>query len=319
MIISKAELIVREKNVMNNQKLQIIYGGYSAEQGLDLTVLGESFIGLNMVLKEYLEISRFNGEVSIRTEKVSDGSIIVEIIFIILSSEMPFNEIRDLLDFLRVVNEAEYKVASAFFNKIDNTSKTINDYYKEYPFHAALMTIALERLAVKLWKATPFYKKSPVPNPQEKLPKRYAKKIYEMIHSRRYKRALKPLMEEQVSYIKMRVSEYEATADHGNFEDYLAEDEKILPDLQNGTVHNFIGEIVALQSTRGETLKVRIHDFEPKYNLLVAYPEEDKKTEDYKNYYKKTANMTVEILRKSLYKKPEFKLIKIEIVQENLV
>lgn len=110
-----------------------------------------------------------------------------------------------------------------------------------------------------------------------------------------------------------------AIIDDNNFENYLSQEEEILPELKNGDTRTLIGEIVALQSTKGEILKFKAFDLPQKYQTLVLYPRGKNKTEHYKDFYKEKVQITAEIYRKSPYKRPELLLKAIHLIQGDLL
>ena len=91
-----------------------------------------------------------------------------------------------------------------------------------------------------------------------------------------------------------------------------------MPEYINGQIYRFSGAIVTLQCVRGDYMKFKINDFDKRYNLLIAYPLDGKKTEDYTKYYKKSVNIDAEIIRESLYKKPKVKIHNIELAQKSI-
>jgi hypothetical protein len=225
-------------------------------------------------------------------------------------STIPFQEVKDLLNFLQVVDQTLYSNASNFFNTIGGTHKAVNDYFRENQFDNNLVTGLMVYFIPKMidWAGKQKSALCTKDDSGNTIPTAYASRLQQMITNGKYKRALKPLTENNISYIRLSAvknSSAMITINESNLGDYLPEEEKILPELENGSTHNFSGEILALQSTRGETLKFKIFGIDSRFQLLTAHPEDNKKTEDYKDYYKKQVNIKAEIFRKTLYKKPE--------------
>jgi len=302
--------------------IYIKYQGINNQTSFDLTTLGESFIGFDIVLKNFIEISDLDGELTIRTEKISEGSVIVHIIMN-LASAMPFLSIKSFIDFLAFTGGKEYALALSFFSAFENTHATINDFYNKYPADAEAINFLLGVFVGKMLEAAKHQKEPPTTESAKKLrlPLTWAKKLHYMIKDKKFKKTVKPIVEGEVDKIQLSVDKYfkELTEiNNENFENYLPENEKILPELENGTTHDFIAELLAIQSTKGEILKFKINNIDPHYDLLIAHPMEETNTEDYIKYYKKNVNLRAEILRKSLYKRPELRILKIENLQTDI-
>ena len=73
-----------------------------------------------------------------------------------------------------------------------------------------------------------------------------------------------------------------------------------------------------MQSTRGERIKIKINEVDPPYQLLTARPADGQDTEDYKEFYKKMVNVKAEVLRASMYKRPEIILHSVEKMEQSL-
>lgn len=301
------------KYVMNDQE----------NTGFDLSSLGESFIGFNTVFKELFEISEISGELEIKTVRISEGSIITEIALNVLTN-IPFDNIKHLQDFLEFTDQELLTQLHNYLSQFQNAHKSINDFFKEFPFDQEVLIVLLTIFITRMVSTAPLEKEKIVIIDREKnkIPQRYAKRLHQMVRERKFKKALKPIIENNVSEIAMsttKVFKKPVSINESNFEDYLGEEEKILPNLQNGDTHSFTGEILALQSTRGEVLKFKAYGIEPKYQLLIAHPSDDQSTEDFMEFYKKEVNIKAEIFRKSLYKKPEIIIKGIELVQQKLI
>jgi len=289
--------------------------------GFDLTTIGESFIGMDSNLKDFFKLSGIDGEFSIKTEKIHEGSISADQI-IQIASTLPFHETKELLDFLYVVGEAEYNIALNFFQTFGNGCKTVNDFIKEYPLVLVPLEPLVSEFIKKLIAVAKFQKNSPRSDETTgNIPLRYAKGLNRMIVEGKFKRTLKPIVEGSATEIIIG-SNLELTdasrISSANFEDYLPEEEKILSELENDSTHTFLGELLGIQSTKGEVLKFKIHNIDERFNLLTAYPAEGKNTENYTQYYKKIVNLKAQVIRESLYKKPELQIIEIDLMQPEI-
>lgn len=291
--------------------------------GFDLSYLGESFVGFNDVFKELFEISEITGELEVRTLRISEGSIVTEIVINVLTS-IPFENIKHFQNFLQFTDISLLTQFNDYFSQLENAHKTLNNYFQENQFDLQFVTVLMTIFLTKMISLTPLEKEKIVlkDKDEKEIPLRYAERLHQMVNQRKYKKALKPLIENNVAEVSLSNTkrfQESVSINEKNFEDYLGEEEKILPELQNGEIHSFTGEILALQSTRGEVLKFKAYGFDPRYQLLIAHPGGNMKTEDYKDYYKKQVNIKAEIYRKSLYKKPEIIIHDIELVQPKLL
>lgn len=290
--------------------------------GYDLGLLGESFTGFNEVFKELFEISQMKGDLIIKTTSISEGSIDVNNIIQVITTSA-FHDVKEFLNFLQVADHSVYQKASVFFSTLGNGHKTINNFFNENQFDNAVITGLIVAFFPKMIAWAGKQKKALFTRDVEgnTLPEVYAKKLQQMITKGKYKKALKPLTENNVSQVQIAATKktyYVISIDETNLGDYLPDEEKILPEFENGDVVNMAGEILALQSTRGETLRFKAYGVDPKYQLLIAHPADGTKTEDYINYYKKQVTIKAQIYRKSLYKKPEIIIEEIQTMQKEL-
>ena len=101
-----------------------IYLKYSFDKqnGLDLESLGESFIGFNRILKDIFEVSNLTGDIEIKTEKITEGSVLLHVTQEILSPQF-FNNISDFLNFLSLADHTLFEHAQNYFNAIENVHK----------------------------------------------------------------------------------------------------------------------------------------------------------------------------------------------------
>ena len=290
------------------------------ETGYDLGLLGESFAGFNEVFKELFQISKINGELDFRTKSITAGSIDVNNIVAVITS-IPFSEIQDFLNFLQVVDDNLYRTAVEYFNAFGNGHKTVNDYFRENGFDSNIVSAVLASFLTKMFEWGGKQKNVLTLEIQDKkIPVNYAKQLQSMVKKGKYKRALNPISQNNIASIALITpqSHQVAQVDETTLSEYLPDEEQILPDLVNGSVHNFTGQILAMQSTRGDNLRFKVFEIDPRFQLLTAYPGDGKKTEDYKDFYKKHVEVKVEVFRKTLFKKPELLIREISVLQQNL-
>lgn len=295
--------------------------------GYDLGLLGESFVGFNDVFKELFEISNIQGDFNFRTTKITEGSIDVANVVEVVLNASPFDSPKELLDFLQIVDAQLHQQASSFFHAFGNAHKSVNDFFKEYEFTGQVLSGLISGLTVLYlpkmvsWAGLQKNQITTEDPRGNRIPEHYATKLQRMVKTGKYKKALKPLSESGIKSVALSSSGknyIQTIIDEESLENYLPEEEKILPDFENGMEVKLTGEILALQSTRGEKIKFKAHGIEQRFQLLTAHPGDDKKTEDYKDFYKKNVNLTAEIYRNSLYKKPEIIIKSIELSQMEL-
>ena len=241
----------------------------------------------------------------------------------IVIEHSPFKEPKDLLDFLQVVSVTLHQQAENFFNAIGNGHKTVNDYFRENQFDNSVVTGLLVLYFPKMlkWAGKQKIKLTTCDEDGNEISERKAKKLQNMVSNGRYKKALKPLTENGISSVKVMTlskDSFEVSIDETQLENYLPEEEAILPELENGNIVNLSGQILALQSTRGEKLKFEAEGINPRYKLLTAHPPDGKNTEDFMDYYKKIVNVRAQVYRKTLYKRPEIIILEIELGQGEL-
>lgn len=301
----------------------IKYRGIQASNDsiVDLVALGESIIGFDALIKEVFRISKMNGDVSISATKTRDGSLIVDILVAVsnIIGSTPFERVEDLLNFLKIVDHNQWEQAGNFFNDLNYTHRTLNDYFAANPLDYTLVCSFIAYLIGKARR----HKHSP---DLDDLPKDYAIALHKAIKARKFKKAISPLIENEATSIEVSddhdfTSQKTVTIDVSNFESYLSEDEEaILPDYENGKVYMFTGAILSIQCIRGETMKIRIHGFNKKYRDLTALPEEGKTTQDYMVFYGKDKTVLIEAMieRNSLYQKPKIHVQKISLQNQPL-
>ncbi len=153
------------------------------------------------------------------------------------------------------------------------------------------------------------------------------KKLHRNIHqSKKTKSFFSPILNNKVEKISLIVEtdnfdfyqNKKLDIDSSNIDKFLGDEDKILPSLKNGVEVTYRGEIVTLQSNRGESLTVHISELDEYFSSFVVYPPEGQKTDAYVNYYKKECELNLEVRRKSLYQKPKFILKDIDILQKSL-
>ena len=283
--------------------------------------LGMSLMGFDSLLKDLAHILRLKGELEIRASSPKQGSIIVQISAILndVGSTLPFDSIGDFLDFLRVAGDGMYGRAHDYFNSIGDAHRTLNDWASKNPLDAMAVTAFLGKAFQKLIaKAKKQEKVSDISDPT--LPKRIAEELNRLILKSGFKKALSPLIEDEVETIEISTeSNFKDSAkiDVGNLLSYLTEEEMILPHLLNGETCRLEGTVTSLKSTRGDSLTFQTEDGAKAFNL-EALPPLGQTSKDFKNFYRERVNMCAVVARKSQYQKPKLKIIEVNLCQPNL-
>ncbi|MBU1613561.1 hypothetical protein KKC87_04005 [Patescibacteria group bacterium] len=306
---------------MEQPNLFIKFKGLNDEP-IDLDLFGESVVGFGKLIPEIFKISGIKGEINVKATKLREGSLIVDVL-IELFTRLPFDNVQDYLDFLRVVGGTAYHTALNEFSPVLQNAvaleRALNDHFARNPLRLLLFA-EFVRESIKWIR---LQKQRPVVYDDRgyQLPAKFAPKYKKLIKEKKFKKVLRPFVEDKITSIKIS-SEPDfreaSTITPENFGDYLSDDEQILSDFENGQTVRLVGQIVSLQSNRGESMKFKANRIPRKYRLLIAYPPDDKTTEDFIEYYKKEVIVEAEVVRRSLYQKPKIILRSIELHQGEL-
>jgi hypothetical protein len=292
---------------------------------VDLATLGESILGFDIAIKEIIRISKINGDVRLSICGTREGSLIADIAIQCTQQVdvLPFDRVEDLLNFLKLVDHELWLQAEAFFNTavdvIKSNHRTINDYFAKNPVDQGMLTFLLGWFVSKLFEKAVGQKSFA---DARDLPKPYAEGLHRMIKEGKFKKAIKPLVEENLSSLEISADDSfnkKVVVDNSNFDNYLSEEEKILPQYENGQKYRFTGKVVAMQCSVGDSLKVQIHGAKKRDRELVAYPPEDKTTKDLDEFYEEDVIITALIKRDSLYHKPKLYIQDISLYQQPLI
>lgn len=286
-----------------------------------LAELGESLSGFDFIFKEFSQILRINIEPEIQATGHREGSLIIDVAvwWHDASRTLPFNSVDDFLQFLRFAGEPLYDQALAFFNSMEGAHKTLNHWVEEHPADAALLTYLLGKLCKKMMKEAREYKAG-VRVEKTELPHRMQEALHRLIKKHGFRRALTPMTEDKVSAIEISEEpafKDAARVDQGNLGDYLADDDKILPQLEDGFAYDLVGTITSLRATRGDRVTFQLHHDGVDYNL-DALPSHGLTSKNYKDYYQEHVEVNALVMRTSLYKKPKLRLQSIALVQSEL-
>lgn len=295
--------------------------GTKSGTDFDLVSLGEMFNGLDGVIKEIYGLSNIQGEFTLKVKNVEEGSVILTLGGLLISN-LPFEKPVDLLNFLLIAAPEIYKEISTYLATIDGIHKTVNEIGANYPVDTMVALYLLKKFVPGIINLAPKFKENNIVKSDDRIPQVYATKLHSMIVSKKFKKIVNPIIENKIEYINFNFDKNKdviTSINSSNFDGYLSDDEKILPDFINGQTVKLKGEIVAIQSTRGEILKFRALGIDSKYQLLVVRLDDGKSSENYLEFYKKMVEIEAEVFRNSMYKKPEIIIKNINLLQENLV
>jgi hypothetical protein len=302
----------------NSQKLSltITYRWNSDKQnGIDLALLGESIAGFDHVLRELIKVARIEGNLEIGVEANHKGSIILDIALKLLS-DIPFHTWHDIYNFLAFIGNQEMLGKA---KEIGALHGNINQFFSQYPFDSLLLATYIPKIFE--WAK----RQKTVPTAQDvaggKIPSEYAVRLHKITKKRVYRKALKPFIEGQSSEVIIASKEdpkLQSVIDNSNFDTLLSEKEQILPDYENDKAYSFPGQIVGLEGNTGEHIKFKVANFKRPHNVLVAYPEHEKTTLNYVDYYKKDVLINAQVQRISMYQKPKLLILEIRLLQEPL-
>jgi len=307
-----------------NPNLFIRFKGidHDNDSAVDLAELGESLTGFDSLLKSFGEILRISDTLEIKATATEEGSIIVDLLVSLQSQTngvIPFDSIDDFLNFLKLTGSPAWHHAVEFFNSIEGAHKTLNEYAEKNPADFWVTTLLIVEAFKRLLAKARKNKEKPDYNDKE-LPKRIAEELHKLIKHHGFKKALKPIVEDKAQSIELstdRSFKESAKVDQENFQDLLAEDEQVLPDLENGTTHTLKGDVTSLKGTRGDSLTFHIRHGKETVNLDVL-PPEGATSKAYRQFYQESVEIVGTIIRDSLYKKPKVRIQQITLNQGEL-
>lgn len=280
--------------------------------GVDFAALGGSLIGFDRLLRNYVEVLRLRGDVKIEAQSAREGSVVVDLALQLYSTAL-FHDWQSYVDLMQLVGQ---QIPQTVIGGAKEIHEDVNAFASQYPVD----TMIIEAAILKLFVWGSLQKTKPTTHDNGNiLPTRYAVGLSRMVKSHKYRKAFSPLVTDAVKEIQIVAPQKDPfVVDLRNFSNYLSEDERILPDLKNGVSYNFKGEIVGLESSKGEFLRFRALELPKQHRLLTAFPTDGKDTGNYLGYYKKQVLLTAEVVRKSEYQRPRLKIEEIELLQTPL-
>ena len=310
-----------------NPNLFIRFKGTEQESDsqVSLSELGESLTGFHSVLTELNSVMGITIEPEVQATALRDGSVIVDLVLFFrdASDVLPFDSVPDFVEFLKLAEEPKAEEVESYFSTLKGLNRSINDWAAENPVLYDGVKWAFSLLWVKvvlrMIEKAGFFKKGE--NPKEKiLSKKKQCGLHKMVKKRSFKKALVPLREDKAKSIEVsndRKFKHAVTIDQHNMENYLADDDTILPHLKDGVTYDLHGTITSLKATRGDRMTLQIGHEGELYNL-DALPGPGLTSKNYKDFYTESVNVRAEVHRASLYKKPKLRLHGIELRQPQL-
>lgn len=291
------------------------YIRYTPQQGfdsheVDLRALGESLIGFADLTKELAGILGIRGELVTTATRTQDGSVvIVTLIDLSASGDFIFESTQHGLDFLKIYSSQAYSNAIETLNQIGQNYETAEEYFSKRPVQLAAILYVLTKL-IKFSRNL----KNRQDDHSAEVPQRIVDALWALLSSKGFKSLIEPIIQDVVR--KIELSEKPnfsgaAKIDEENFQEYLPEEEMILPHLEAGSHHTLEGRITSLKSTRGDSLTFRYVWKGKPYNLDLL-PEYEKTTKSYTKFYKEEVVTKVTVIRDSMYKKPKLRTEMIE-------
>jgi len=291
-------------------------GSYTENDSeIPLSDLGKSLASFEKLVGDLVKICRINGDVVVTATVSREGSHIVDTIVHINGTigQLPFDTPEYLIQFLKLVGDDSWQKVSEYFSDLNNFREGLNCYFSKYPVDLAILSGVIVYLIEKAREQ----KFNPLPEDKE-LPKRIAKELYGLIKRNGFKGFISPIVNESAGEIEISPTRDftvgGAKINETNFEDYLTDENEILPDFVNGVEIVLEGEITSLKSTRGDSLTFQYIDSGTVYNLDL-FPPNGKNTKNYVRFYKEKVRVTAIVERVSMYKKPKLHLINIEQIQ----
>jgi hypothetical protein len=290
-----------------------------------LSELGESLTGFHSVLTELNSVMGITIEPEVQATALRDGSVIVDLVLFFrdASEALPFDSVTDFVEFLKLAEEPKAGEVEGFFQSFEGAHRSINDWAAQNPIDFELFQKALGllwvRVVLKLVEWAGFFKRGEDPK-NTKLSRKKQKGLHKMVKKRSFKKALAPLREDKAKSIEVstdRRFEHAVIIDQHNMENYLADDDTILPHLKDGVTYDLHGTITSLKATRGDRMTLQISHEADLYHL-DALPAPGLTSKNYKDFYTESVNVRAEVHRTSLYKKPKLRLHGIELRQTQL-
>ena len=276
------------------------------ENEVDLKSLGESLIGYSRISSEFTRILRIRGDIRISATSFRDGSLIIDtMVELQKGGDTLFSSAQDYFDMLQLASRDAWSKATGALSQLQGGYEDLEDYFSKHPIQLGLILIVLTKLVEKACSQ----KKKPQLDDEE-LPVRIAQELHALLKTKTFKNFLEPITQDRVAVIEVSPDKdfkNSAKIDESNFQDYLPEDEQILPHLLPESTHELEGDITSMKSTRGDSLTFH-YEFGGKGYNLDLLPEHGKSTKIYTGFYKERVHTKATVIRKSMFKKPKLRI-----------
>lgn len=309
------------------QDIYIRYVGKKEDDSvIPFTELGESLIGFDRSIRHMSKILRMECDVELQARGTSEGSLIVDALLQFASGANDmFSNLDNYLEFAKLFGREYWNQAVEYFNALETTQDTLNDYFSKRPLDLAIATACIAKLFIILRRIGKEKKlkteEEIVRELGDDIPERIANELLILLKKKSIYKAITPLVEDVAKSIEIDTSkEFKnpvVRIDQENFQDFLTDDDQILPDYENGMTYPFDGEITSIKSTRGDSMTFHTKIGDKVYNLDL-FPEEGYTTKFYLEYYQENVHLFGTVIRKSLYNKPKLRVHKIELNQSKL-
>jgi hypothetical protein len=273
---------------------------------VDLRSLGESLIGFSRLTTEFSRVLGIRGEITVSATHTREGSLIIETLIDLSSAGVEvFESAQDLYDFLKITSKEAWSTATEGLGRLKDGYENLEEYYSKHPIQLVAIVSAITWLVKKARKQK---EKPQLDDPE--LPPRIAQALFELLKTKAFRRFLEPLIQDVVQSIELSEDpkfKNAAKIDKKNLQDYLPEEEQILPHLLPDSNHQLMGEVTSMKSTRGDSLTFHYESGGRRFNLDLL-PENGKTTKAYTGFYKERIVTNVVVIRDSMYKKPKLRI-----------
>lgn len=303
---------------MNSNKIEIPffirYDEWIASHSL--TWIGESIIGLEILLPKLIDVSGIDEEeISVKVTEVQWGCIIFSLSIDILIAIDIFKNVKDFYDVLQFLAPD----ISSMWAEIIKLHRDINDFAATNPVDYDLikwtlgnwtLIMILSQFIKRLVKILPSQKNFPNTEFWDYvIPTKIAQKAHRLVNANIFNKTLHPFVDWKIKSIEFWTEisfNDREKIDARNFWDFLGEDQKILPDWIDWEIKSVQWKFVSWQIKKWKSLTFRVNGIKKSLRDLVCYPDESMEITDFTNFLaEESLSLKVEISRVSLYEKPK--------------
>ena len=302
-------------------ELHLRYVGTDGDDStIALSELGESLVGFDYVFRELTRILRIEGGVEVSATESREGSVVIDILLQLSNAaDTLFDSVQAFLTALELAKDPLLHAARDYFHELEVAHRTLNDWVAAHPVDAAAITAILAKAYKTLIRRARQHKRAPDLSDRE-VPRPIAEELHKLVRKGAFKKALTPITDNAAKKIEVsddRSFRDPAAIDDSNLEEYLADEQQILPHLKDGAFEHLTGKVTSLRGTRGDALTFHLEHEGRTYNL-DAYPPIGTTSKAFKDFYQEDVVIGAWVVRDSLYKKPRLKIDRIELLQPEL-